>query len=744
MTNKDPGSSAGSLNDPNLPAEYRRNFDLLKKLDEPIPNTQVTVSYRLGIVVVSVLMVLLPLLYLAIIGLVAYGIYYHAIYHVGMIGAARGRGVIFMALAYATPIIAGLTVVLFMLKPLFAKSEEQESGRVLDPAAEPLLFEFVARICRAVRAPMPREIVLDSSPNASASFRRGIWSIFSSDLRLTIGAPLAAGLTTQEFAGVLAHEFGHFAQGVGMRLSYLIRTISHWLTCAVYQRDRWDDWLVRSSHGDLQFTWVVYITRGLVWLTRRVLWVLMYLGHLVSSYLLRQMEFDADRYGTHVSGSDCFAKTSERLPQLGFAHEMAMHDLSDFYREGRLGNDLAKLIQLNVSKMDRSVLAQIHDATFAATTGRFDTHPSLSERVASARRMNSRGTFHDARPATVLFQDFHKTSQHATMEFYQEIFGEQFDIKLVHDVNELVEKQKVANLAFESLHRVTQSSYSFRRPLHLGSREYTFALPAAQAAPELKQLRANIERSAVLYQDLVEEWRKTEDARVLVAQSCTLRLAGFKVPKNLFSPPLVNQQQCDALWESTNQTRAQLDPQMQTHEESLAKRINLTLGILSRAGEEDFPGQVLLEGIADRMCRSYAAMREQVESVLSLRERFVALSALLESGSGAGQNPPAFPKTLRRVLEETANLLAQLRAALADRPYPFDHAKANLTIGEFLIEQAPSAEDVGAVAGTIENLLDQFPHLYGRIFGQICWVCEQVETWLDLPLAAEPHRRSNE
>ncbi len=740
MTNQISGTTTSPLSDANLPAEYRRNFDLLKKLDEPIPHTAVTFRYRLGIVVVSVLMVLLPLVYVAIIGLVAFAVYYHAVHHIGMVGAVQGRGVIFAALAYATPIIAGTTIVLFMLKPLFATTSKGEPELVLQPAEDPLLFEFVARICRAVRAPMPREIVLDNSPNASAGFRRGFWSLFSHDMRLTIGAPLVAGLTTQQFAGVLAHEFGHFAQGAGMRLSYLIRSISLWLTRAVYQRDGWDEWLEKSSQGDLQITWVVYITRALVWLTRRVLWGLMYLGHLVSSYLLRQMEFDADRYQAHVIGTESFIQVFDRLKLLGFAHEMALHDLNDFYREGRLGNDLAKLIQLNISQMSDDVRKKIRELTAEEKTETFDTHPSLSERIASARRTNARGTFHDGRPASCLFRDFDATSEYSTMLFYRQIFGNQLDLNLIHDVNDLVEKQKVANLAFESLNRVTQGSYSFRRPLVLGHQEFMDELPRTTSTQELRRLRLAIETSAGPYETLRGKWGTTEELRMLVAQSSLLQQAGFKVPKNLFDPPLVNPQQCDALWESTNQTRAQLDSQMKAHEEALAKRINLTLAILDRATEDEFPGRDLLDGIADRMCHSYAAMREQVEMVLSFRERFTALSALVNSGSSKGGNPPEFPGTLQRVLAETAAMLGQLRRALVHHSYPFDHATANLSIGEFLIKQVPTSDDLPGVAATIEKLLEEFPRLYVRIFGQICWVCEQVETWLDLPLAADPKR----
>jgi hypothetical protein len=59
----------------------------------------------------------------------------------------------------------------------------------------------------------------------------GIAQVYlGNDLVLTIGLPLVAGFNLREFAGVLAHEFGHFSQGVGMRISYVIRSISFWFT----------------------------------------------------------------------------------------------------------------------------------------------------------------------------------------------------------------------------------------------------------------------------------------------------------------------------------------------------------------------------------------------------------------------------------------------------------------------------------------------------------------------------------
>ena len=87
---------------------------------------------------------------------------------------------------------------------------------------------------------MPKRIDLDCQLNAAAGFRRGFASLFGNDLVLVIGVPLVASFNVREFAGVIAHEFGHFTQGFGMRLSYIVRSINGWFARVVYERDAWD------------------------------------------------------------------------------------------------------------------------------------------------------------------------------------------------------------------------------------------------------------------------------------------------------------------------------------------------------------------------------------------------------------------------------------------------------------------------------------------------------------------------
>lgn len=190
----------------------------LAAFDGAIVPNRTGVLYRAGLTLVAFAMVLLPIVYLALIGLAAWGVYYHLTHNTWMLQ----NGSLFRTIAYAAPAVAGFILVFFMIKPFFAARESAPESVTLDPEKEALLFAFVQKICDLVGAPMPSRLDVDCEVNASASLRR----MWSRDLVLTIGLPLAAGLDMRQFAGVLAHEFGHFAQGAGMRLTYMIRSIN--------------------------------------------------------------------------------------------------------------------------------------------------------------------------------------------------------------------------------------------------------------------------------------------------------------------------------------------------------------------------------------------------------------------------------------------------------------------------------------------------------------------------------------
>lgn len=392
---------------------------LIRAFRHPIPRVKTSLLYRLGLLLVTIVMVALPIAYVALIIVVGALVYYHATTNVGILegsGSARGRFA-----AYAAPIVAGCTIILFMLKPLFAPRAKRVMGHTLSPNQHPYLFLLISRVCQAVGSPFPQTVEVDLQVNASASFRRGFRSFFGDDLALTIGLPLVQGLSIQNFAGVLAHEFGHFSQGAGMRLTYVIRSINNWFALVVYGRDSWDAKLIAASQESRGFIAIsLLLARVAVWLSRRILWCLMMIGHGVSCFMLRQMEYDADCYEVRLAGAPCFADTMRKLYLLDAASYLSDKMVVQHWQEKRERmEDIPAAIVSLAKQLPDDLRKHIDHSLKEESTEWFATHPASKDRVARANAENPAPAFQLEGPATHLFSNFEKLAQEVTREQYQ-------------------------------------------------------------------------------------------------------------------------------------------------------------------------------------------------------------------------------------------------------------------------------------------------------------------------------------
>ena len=373
----------------------------------PIVPVKRTVAYRIGVLLVAGAVVLLPVLYVALIGVAGWGVYWHATENTEVATWGYGRGRILAVLVYLAPILAGSIAVLFMLKPLLARTVMEHGHVSLNRAAQPLLFTFVGKICDTVNAPRPSRIAVTFDVNASAGYGSGFLSLFKSDLVLTIGLPLVAGLSLKQLGGILAHEFGHFSQGAAMRVSWIVRTINFWFARVVYQRDEWDVWLIEAAEGvDLRVGWVFYVARFAVFISRSILWCLMTVSHMLSCWLSRQMEFDADKYEIRLVGTASFEETCFRLNWLN-------HGLNGFITNRMLkpptGLESANPIRdfiTHCETLDDADEKRVRDRIANGETALFDTHPSDSERIANAKKENADGKLKSELPAEALFTNF--------------------------------------------------------------------------------------------------------------------------------------------------------------------------------------------------------------------------------------------------------------------------------------------------------------------------------------------------
>jgi hypothetical protein len=693
--------------------------------------------YHFGILIGAAVMLLLPLIYVGLIVLAGLAIYWHAVNDVVMIQSVRGRATIVMAFLYIIPIVSGVVLVLFMIKPLFARPSQQGRTRSLTRKGEPLLFDFVDKLCDTVHAPRPKQINVDCQVNASASFRRGLLSMFGSDLVLTIGLPLVAGLNMQQFAGVVAHEFGHFTQGFGMRLSYVTRSISMWFTRVVYERDAWDDRLIEWSHdSDLRFGVFFYVARGCVWLTRQLLWVLMMIGHVASGFLLKQMEFDADRHQARLVGASTLEAMLIRIHLLGVAMDGAQSDLGAFFREGRLGDNLPKLIMVNFESMPAEVRKLIERQVRNQSAGLLDSHPSPSSRIAKANADNPGRSFHCELPASALFEHYDKLCQNVTWDFYRTVLGPRVKPDDLSPIDELLDYAVKERETSNTGDRYFQGAFHPLRPLRLPSGYIEPPTEKQELVQQIDSNRAVIEAQRNDYSTLLEKFDNAQQRAALAEQARAL--AGSRISFDA-SEFLVREANTVAAAQSKRQsanTLEQLSDRMSTFEEAVGHRVYASLQLLqssSVAAKLDAVRQ--LQDLSDTLVRCVTAMNASLPSYLALRNSYAGLSILITHFEKHRTNE-MYIDEFTRFMRETLRLVTELRTTFSRVEYPFDHARGKLSITSLVAEDSPVDDDFGEIYNTADSMLAGLLDVYQRTVAKLGEVAEKVETTVGFqPLA---------
>ena len=722
---------------------YRQlETDVLRAVEGSIQPVKVPPAYRAGILLVLVVMVLLPLIYLSLIGAAGYTVYWHAVTNTGLLtadmGATSGRNAarakMFAVLLYVAPMIIGGILVLFMFKPLLSRPAQRRKSRALSRDKEPLLFAFVDRLCDAVHAPRPKRIDVDLQVNASASFRAGMLSMLGSDLVLTIGLPLVAGLNMRQFAGVLAHEFGHFSQGAGMRMTYLIRTISHWFARVVHERDEWDERLTQwSQEWDLRVGWILWLARGFVWLTRKILWCLMMIGHAVAGFMLRQMEFDADRHEARFSGSDAFVETANMLPQLALADQQSWNQLGSFYQEGRLVDDLPRLTVMNSRQLPKEAHEYLTKMTSARETGIFDTHPADKDRIASAERENSPGIFRLVHPTAFLFRSFPAVCRATTVDLYRELFGREFKADTLASVDDLFAHQQAEEDDHTARQRFFQNQFTVHRPLTISADAVAAPENVAGAVELLKEARSRMEAA---FERIAEPLQLFKDAQRVLDDAQRARpflAAGIKVRPDSFDVDLSSFEKIDRIESEKHAEQESVQKTLNKFDHIARKRLTTALSLLD---VEKVASRI--EDSADllkrrqKLLKASGLLAAQLSSAINLFDQHAVMQMCLQLLEANSENETA-ANLLHKTATEVVQIVRGLHASLDHQSYPFDHAKGEISIAAYILAKLPHNDDLGAYFEASETMSTTLLRLYSRTLGGLCLIAEQVEKVVGLP-----------
>jgi Zn-dependent protease with chaperone function len=442
---------------------------ILSCFASPIEPVKKTVSYNLGVIMTIISLIMLPMVYIGIMAIIGGLSVLHLKYNSGIMQWHIGSswGLLIKLFCYLGPAIGAVTMIVFMLKPLFKKRPKPSDTILLSYNDAPDFFEFVHKICASVRAPKPTEIRLFNEVNAYASFLPGIRGIGMGKLCLTMGLPLLSSMNTRALAGVIAHEFGHFAQGAGMRTTFLIRTLIHFFHRVVYERDILDERIEAATDRlDYRVGIFVLLARFFIWISRFILEKVGYLGLLVGTYTMRKMEFDADRYEARLAGSDQFEKTSTLLHTLGYSWAHADRLAENIYNEDKtLPDNYGALINYGQQKLSSEMLQQITREQLDKKTGRLDTHPCDSERIASARAEKAPGIFIVEEDSRLLFSDFDSVARACTQHYFSHVTGDDVSKVPLYDCDEYVKYLSEADKDAEACNRVWESAVGILAPL---------------------------------------------------------------------------------------------------------------------------------------------------------------------------------------------------------------------------------------------------------------------------------------
>jgi Zn-dependent protease with chaperone function len=671
-----------------------------------IEATPVTGKYKLGLVLTAFGMVLLMAAYFGLIFLLGYAIYYDLAHFSQLLDAADKSHSYYAPFGCLVAPFCGVVVIFFMVKPFLAARPPEPDRYTLTRESDPELFAVIAKTCELVKAPLPSRVDVDCQANASVRFRNGWRSLGDNDVMLTIGLPLVASLTMQEFVGVLAHEFGHFRQGAGMRVTYIIRSISRWFAYVVYQRDQWDIWLARAACKiDVRIGIFLHLTRFCIWMSRRILWVMMHVGNIISGFMLRQMEFDADSYETKVAGSAAFAQTTAKLRVLNAASLWAHGKMKESWRNRRLPDDVVGFIGASIKNIPPDLQKKIDEETTKDKTGIFDTHPCDAARVRASAAMNRPGVFHLTEPASRLFNGFEALCKGTTRFHYESTL----ELR-VKDENlvplEKSERDSQSLAEGEAALREFFGGLKFKyRPILISDDELASA-SENELMQQVTLARQAMKESAPI---VLKANREYEEAEALYQRGLAALKSGSQT----------------ATEKATTAMNA-LVPTLEAYESHAQTRLVGAMLLLHHPGiAAKLPEIEALRNEADQLTIVFRVIGQVFPVLQELRRKNEAMMDALR----ACQEQSLAAAARVRVAElepELRQILAGLKPRLEQVRYPYNDTRDDITLAKFARADIPANKVEGLCNKCACHVNGLLP-LYARVLGRLAFIALKVE-----------------
>lgn len=700
--------------------------------------------YGLGLCFVALAMCLSLAMYLgALLGGFLL-LYVHATANLGLLL----RGPSFVAvLLYLAPLWVGSLFLLFLLKPLWSQRGGRTAAIPVEPKEEPRLVAFVDGLCDVLQAPKPAQIAVTCDVNASAGFRGGFRGLLRNEFVLTLGLPLVLGLNTRQLAGVLAHELAHCAQGFGMRMSFVLQRVNS-LFLRMIARDAWDVAVeALASKRELPVRLTFRLIQAIAWIARRVM-VLFYVGGSgIGSFLLRQMELDADRYQARLAGSQQFQDTMLQVHILSAASEVAKIDLFYAWQEQRLPNDLTRLIDGNLQRITGEMQRNIQEKIRCSKTAWWASHPSDAERIQNVALESWDGVFQLEAPAQQLFDHFTALSQRASLAHYKAFVDPEVCERHLENVDETLLRQTTYEKTSRAVKGFFQSDVLPMRWLELPQ---TVLEPPS--SPEiwpllLAEARDFLEQEAEGVQGLVARYEEAEQHLLRVHRYRVLLRAGCEVVPSALGLKGSSTVSIQREGEEAAAIQLQTETPLQKFSAVAVKRLFLALQLLHSpwAHSDGNLSEEELREEAQKLLQVFGMIQSHYAALRQMRAEIAAVQVLASYHRTKEEQSARFSAALEGALQSLQRNMRELHVRLSEMSYPFPHANSNLTLATYLVPDVPSELSISPHDWVMlsNRFLDKLFALFARVTGRLVVLAESMEASVGLfPLRKQ--RREDE
>ena len=286
---------------------------------------------------------------------------------------AVGLATLFLVLAYSLAASSWRTAPVYPASVAVPRPGRSESSPGAGEASQ--LWRLVTEVAGKAGVPPPAQMRLVAEANAWVTEQPRAMGLLHGNRTLYIGVPLLIGLTTDELSAVLGHEYGHYAGGHTRFGAIAYRGASAFQeTIGRVQRSS-----KLSVLAATMTTVPLTIINGYARLYYRITFA-----------LLRSQEFAADRTSANVVGD---ATVTMSALEAVHAHGLAWENLQGRFLSlsasaGIVPDDPFSVYeQMLGDEQFQAVFARWRTNPVAAPTTRYDTHPSLYDRLSALSRL---------------------------------------------------------------------------------------------------------------------------------------------------------------------------------------------------------------------------------------------------------------------------------------------------------------------------------------------------------------------